>query len=83
VTSVFVVVACDFYGDSSVVGVFASREDATRTIQKLRVAQEADEARAWSENPCECGDRNCDYHTEQFSFHWHVEEWDVQPKALV
>ena len=89
-SKVYIVVAYDSYNgssnvnDSSIVNVFASRQDAMNTIQELRLAQEADEARAWAEDPCSCGDRNCDYHMEQFSFRWRVEEWNIQPaEALV
>lgn len=64
-----------------VIGYYASKRKADARSTELSVRQAKEEEKDWITNPCECGNRNCDYRDHFFN-QWSVERFDLTELSM-
>ena len=70
-----------FHCKAGVLGYYASKRKAEAKATELRVKQAREEEEDWIANPCECGDRKCDYR-EHFFDDWEVSKIDLAELSM-
>ena len=65
-----------YCGDDEVIAYYASKRKAEAKAVELSAKQAKAEELDWIANPCECGERDCDYRS-QFFEKWSVNKFDL------
>ena len=69
---------CD---EPCVIAYYASKRKAEAKAVELSAKQAKQEEEDWIKNPCECGERNCDYRSHYFN-QWSVERFDLSELSM-
>lgn len=69
---------CD---EPAVIGYYASKRKADAKAVELACKQAREEEEDWIKNPCECGDRKCDYRYHFFD-EWRVDKFDLAELSM-
>ena len=67
--------------DAEVLGYYASQRKANAKAVELSAKQAKAEELDWITNPCECGNRRCDYRAGFFT-EWSVEKFDLAELSM-